>query len=195
MSRWPDTWSCEEVRQQIEAFLDGELPAAATTQIRSHLDSCPACAAQVHLANEVQNELHALPELDTPAPVLQQILDQTTRTRRQESSRISWLDLWPRPAWAALAAAGLVLALGLGILTQRPADPVQPDQAAIAQATDEARYALARTGLLTRKAGLVIRDRTLRDEVAAPTRRGLSRVLGNRTLEPSEVSSEGVNDV
>jgi len=179
----------------VEVFLDGELPPAAATQIRLHLDGCPECAAQVHLANEIQNELHALPELDAPAPVLQQILNQTVRTQSRGRSRASVLNLWPRPAWAALAAAGLALALGLGILGQRSPDPAQPDPASIAQATAEARYALARTGFLTRQAGLVIRDKALRDQVVAPTRRGLSQVLGNPAPESSGTSPEGVNDV
>lgn len=197
MSRWPETWNCDEITQHLELFLDGELPAGATTRFRSHLDRCRECAARVHLANEIQNELHALPELDTPAPVLQQILDQTVRTRESRPSLATLWGRWPRPAWAALAAAALALAFGLGVFNQRftSSEPAPPDTAALAQATAEARYALAKTGLLTRRAGRALRDKTLRDQIVAPTSRGLARAFGGDAAGQTEVSSEGVSDV
>lgn len=197
MSRWPETWSCEEIRQHVESFLDGELPAAAIDRIRSHLVECPACAAQVHLANEIQDELHALPELDAPAPVLQRILDQTVGAQKPRPALVSFWGRWPRFAWAALAAAAVALALGLGVLNQPSpsSGPEPPDPAVLAQATAEARYALAKTGLLTSKAGRVLRDRTLRDQIVMPTRRGLSQALGSTGARESGVSSKGVDDV
>lgn len=197
MSRWPDTWNCEEIRQHVEPFLDGELPPDAASRIRSHLDTCPSCAARVHLANEIQNELRGLPELDTPAPVLQRILDQTVRSEKPRPSLASLWGRWPRPVWAAVAATALALALGLGVLDQRTAapEPNRPDPVALAQATAEARYALTRTGLLTRKAGLALRDKALRDQIATPTKRGLAQALGRAEGERVGISSEGVNDV
>lgn len=197
MSRWPEIWSCEEITQHVEPFLDGELSAGATTQIRLHLDGCPECEARVHLANAIQNELHALPELDTPAPVLQQILDKTVRHPRSRRSPVSFWGRWPRPAWVALAAAALALGLGLGVLNQRSPspEPPPPDTAALTRATTEARYALTKTGLLTRKAGSLLRDKTLRAQIVAPTSRGLSRALGSTAAGQIEVSSEGANDV
>ena len=197
MSRWPETWSCEEIRLHVEPYLDGELPAATMTRMRSHLGGCPECAAQVHLANEIQNELHALPEFDIPAPVLQRILDQTIRAKEPLPTRVGIWDRWPRPTWAALAAAALALALGLGVINQPTpsSGPEPPDSAALAQATAEARYALAKTGLLTRKAGRVLHDKTLRDQIVMPTSRGLSQALGSTAAQESGVSSEGVDDV
>ena len=195
MSQLPENWNCEEIRQHLEIFLDGKLPETAAIQIQSHLEDCPGCAAQTRLARDIHNELRVLPEFDTPAPVLQQILDQTVRTESPPNASVSFWGRWPGPVWAALAATGLALLLGVGVLNQQSTDPVEPDAAAIAQATAEARYALARTGLLTRKAGLVIRDKTLRDRIAAPTSRGLSRALHNPVEEKGGASLEGVNDV
>ena len=195
MSQSPESWNCNEIRQHLEIFLDGGLPETTTNQIHSHLEDCPGCSAQAQLARELHNELRALPEFDAPAPVLQQILDQTVRTESPANDAAGLWGRWPGPAWAALAATGLALLLGVGVLNQQSPDPAEPDAATIAQATAEARYALARTGLLTRKAGLVIRDKTLRDQIAAPTNRGLSRALHNPVEEKGGASLEGVNDV
>ena len=157
---------------------------------------CPECAAHLHLAKEIQNELQALPEIDAPAPILEQILDQTVRAREQRYTLTNLWGRWPRPAWAALAVAALVLALGLGVLARRSAEPpVPPDTATLALATAQARYALAKTGLLTRKAGVAIRDKTLRDRIVVPASRGLSQALGSPASGDAGVSSEGVNDV
>lgn len=188
MSRWPETWTCKRIREHIETFLDEQLPEASLRAIGSHLDDCGECAAHAQLAREIRTELQALPEIDAPAPVLQKILDQTVRA---QSARPFWSRLealWPQPAWGALAAVALALALGLGVLTQPSSDPAQPDPESIAQATAEARYALAKAGLFTRKAGRVIRDQTLRDQIVAPTTRGFSQALGGGT-------TKGVDDV
>ena len=195
MSQWPENWDCERVREHIEVFLDGELASVEQVRFKAHLDDCLECATQLHLANEIQGELQALPEFDTPAPVLQQILDQTVRQQGPERSPSRLWQLWPRPAWVALAAGVLALIVGVAVLDQPAPDSAQPDTAAIAQATAKARYALAKTGLLTRKAGKTIRDRTLRDQIAVPTSRGLSLALGAPAAGAEKAVQEGVNDV
>lgn len=195
MSRWPEETSCEETLQQVELFLDGELPETVMARIRSHFSHCPECAAQAHLAREIQHELRGLPELDAPASVLQKIFDQTVRAEQKQPILASLWGRWPRPAWAALAAAALALALGLGVLDQRSEEPAPPDTVALAQATAEARYALAKTGLLTQKAGLVIRDKALRDRIVAPTSKVLSQALGSPGERDPQAPSQGVNDV
>lgn len=195
MSQWPENWSCEEVWEHLEELLEGELPETQATQIRSHLDQCAACEAQTRLAMEIRGELRALPELDAPAPLLQAVLDQTVKAQEPRLSLGELLGSWPRPIWAALAAASLILVLGLTVLSQRPTAPEQPDAAAIAQATAEARFALARVGVLTREAGLTIRDKALRDQVAVPTQKGLSQFLGQVSDAESRIPHEGVKDV
>ncbi len=195
MSRWPEVWSCEEIRREAEAYLDGALPEIALTGIRSHLDGCPDCAAQVQLAAEIQAELQALPEFDAPEATRRLILDQASRSTDPRRLRLPLLDLWPRAAWPALAAAALAMALGLGVLHQRSLEAPTPDPMVLAQATDEARYALVRAGLLTRKAGITIRDKTLRDQVVAPASRGLSHALDKTPLQLSGPRPEGVDDV
>ena len=37
------TWSCEQVRADLSAFYDEELPVADRIAISDHLDGCPSC--------------------------------------------------------------------------------------------------------------------------------------------------------
>ena len=104
---------------------------------------------------------------------------------------------WPRPVWGALAAAGLALVLGLAVFSQRAStpEPALDDPATLARATAEARYALAKTGLLTARAGTALRDKALRDRVVTPTRQGLNQVLGRAQQPTTPSAAEGAEDV
>jgi anti-sigma factor RsiW len=164
-------------------------------QVEAHLSDCPVCLAQVHLAKEIQNELRALPEFEAPAPVIQSIFDQTIRSEKPRRSVADFLGAWPRPVWATLAAASLVLVFALAVLNQSTTPPDQPNEAAVAQATAEARFALAQVGLATRKARVTVRDKALRDQIVVPTRKGLSRALGRDSDQKPGSLNEGVNDV
>lgn len=195
MSRSPDSQICTDIQHDLEAYLDGGLSTVRVHQVEAHLSSCPSCLAQVHLAKEIQNELRALPETDAPAPVIQAILDQTVRAEKPKRSLGAVLDLWPRPVWAALAAASLVLVLALAVKNQSTTAPDQPDEVAIAQATAEARFALAQVGLATRKAGVAVREKALLEPIIIPTQRGLSQALGRNQEADTGALYEGVNDV
>lgn len=195
MSRLPDSPICTDIQHDLEAYLEGGLSTVRVHQVEAHLSDCPSCQAQVHLAQEIQNELRALPELDAPAAVIQTIYDQTVRAEKPKRSLSAVLDLWPRPVWAALAAASLVLVFAMAVLTQNTTTPDQPDEVAIAQATAEARFALARVGLATRKAGETVREKALLEPIVAPTQRGLSQALRRNQDADTGALYEGVNDV
>lgn len=195
MSRLPDSQNCAQVQQDLETYLDGELSTVRIHQVEAHLSDCSACLAQVHLAKETQNELRAMPEMDAPAAVIQTIFDQTVRSEKPKQTLSSLPNRWPRPLWATLVAASLVLVVALAVMNQGTTTPDQPDEAAIAQATAEARFALAQVGLATRKAGLAVRNKALQDQIVTPTRRSLSRALGHNPEQESASLHEGVNDV
>jgi anti-sigma factor RsiW len=190
-----ETDRCADIQQDLEAYLDGGLSTIRVHEIEGHLSDCQACLTQMHLAKEIQNELRALPELDAPAPVIQSIYDQTVRAEEPGRSLTGWLGRWSQPVWATLAAASLVLVLGLALLNRGTSAPDQPDQATIAQATAEARFALAQVGFATRKAGLAVRDKALRDQIVLPTQRSLAESLGRDPENSSGSLDEGVDDV
>jgi anti-sigma factor RsiW len=190
-----ETHHCADIQHALEAYLDGGLSTIRVHEIEAHMADCRACLTQMHLAKEIQNELHALPELDAPAHVIQSIYDQTVRAEEPGRSPIGLLGSWSRPVWATLAATSLALVLGLTLRNQGASAPDQPDQVTIAQATAEARFALARVGFATRKAGLAVLDKTLRDQIVVPTQKSLIESLGRDPENGSGNLDEGVDDV
>jgi anti-sigma factor RsiW len=173
-----DPITCDQALDLLDPWLDGDLPPEEAGRLRAHLDRCPACAAELALAGRIQRELRALPQPDCPPEVIQRVV----RTGRGEI-----VPFPPRTRMApptmrmriAAAAAVLALAVGGGSLfvhlqTQR--DQPSPEQ--VAQATRDARLALAYLGKVTRKAGLDVRDEVLEKRLVVPAARSVSRSLG-----------------
>jgi anti-sigma factor (TIGR02949 family) len=168
---------CEEALDWIEPYLDGDLPEDEAVRLRGHLTGCPACAAELQLATRIQSELRSLPQLDCPPEVLERVRREGRGVvvpfePRRRVSRF----LGPR---LAAAAAVLALALGGGALflqIQRPSDQPSPEQ--IAQATAEAKLALAYLGRATRRASADLQEEVLAKRLVVPATRGVSRSFG-----------------
>ncbi len=191
MPRRFETLPCTAVLEQLEAHVDGDLAAAETAVFETHLESCPACAAEHALAVAVRRELRALPELDAPSGVLQEVFREAERSAsfaplrgdafrgpsvfRRPLSRVRWT----RAAAALFAAAVIGAGVWWGSLSPTSLeDPLaSADPAVVAQATEEARYALAYLTRVHRRAGLKLRDDLFADRVARPSARGLARSL------------------
>jgi anti-sigma factor RsiW len=179
----------------LELYLDGELPPAEAGEVREHIARCPACAAELRLAQALQGGLRELPELDAPPAVLARVRAAATPEMTVlpfERPAREPVPPW-RPRFAALAAA-LVLAL-LGTLLlfelQSPRPP-RPTATEVARATAEARYALAYVGRASRRAGLEIKDEVLPEHLVAPAARSLSRSLREMPgLEPDSAPRQG----
>lgn len=172
MNRPHDALSCEEALDLLDPYLDGDLPPGEMDRVRRHLDGCPACAAELSLAARIQRELRALPQPDCPPEVIERV----RRAGRGEVVPFPSRERAPR--WRIAAAAALVvLAVGGGALGIHIQHVRQQEQ--VAQATQEARLALAYFGKVTRKAGLDVRDEVLEKRLVVPVARSVSRSLGN----------------
>jgi anti-sigma factor RsiW len=175
---------CAAALALLEPYLDGELPPAEAERLREHAARCPACAAELRLAQALQGGLRELPELDVPPAVLARVRAAATpempvlpfaRPAREPAPR-SW-----QPRFAALAAALVLVLLGTLLLFElrspRASQPARPTPLEVARATAEARYALAYVGRASRRAGLEIKDEVLPEHLVAPAARSLSRSL------------------
>ena len=151
-----DGLRCEEVLDVLEAYVDGDLPTAEEIRVRAHLGSCSSCTAELALAQAIQRELRALPVPDCPPEVLRKVAPFTRPERRTA-----------RPFRSALAAAMLAAAVGTSVFFLPPFRNQEPDPEEVARATEEARYALAYIGQVSRRAGLTLRDH-LEAEPARP---------------------------
>src|SRR5436305_12462754 len=146
MNRIDDILTCNEALDLLEPYVDGDLAPAEAGRLGSHLESCPACASELALAERIQRELRALPQLDCPPEIVERVRRQGAEVvafRRPLPRRRTGLPL--RALRVAAAAALLALSLGGGALFVR-SQQQQRRAAEVAQATVEARYALALLG-------------------------------------------------
>jgi anti-sigma factor RsiW len=183
MKRAEDDLRCEEALDLLEAYLDGDLEAGEAGRVRAHLERCPGCAAELALAGRIQAELRALPELDCPP----EILEEVRRRGRGDAGNI--VPFRPRRVWGpriAAAAAVLALAVTGGALFLQSQKPDTPSPEEVAQAARDARLALAYLGQATRRAGFDVRDEVLQKRLVLPTTRGLARIsdAGQSPAEP-----------
>ena len=178
--RSDDFLSCEAALDLIEPSLDGDLDAGEEARLRAHLAACAACAAELAFAQRVQRELRALPQPEVPPELLARVV---------QAGRRGEVIPFPQPQRTgrlriAAAAALVALAVGGGSLFVH-LQHVQHQREQVAQATREARLALAYFGKVTRKAGLDIRDEVLEKRLVIPVTRSVSRSLGNSFNPPS----------
>ncbi len=70
MNHPADTYSLERCRSllgQLNAYLDGELPADLCTALETHLAACPDCRVVVDTLSQT---IHILQQMDSLAPAL-----------------------------------------------------------------------------------------------------------------------------
>ncbi|MEA2600418.1 MAG: hypothetical protein QOF89_1410 [Acidobacteriota bacterium] len=176
---------CDEALDLLEPYVDGDLPTAVADCLRAHLETCRSCAGELALARRIQSELRSLPQLDCPPEILERVRSQGGEVVPFRPRRTGL------PLRIAAAAAMLVLSLGGGALfVHFQQQPRQPSAAEIAQATQEARYALAYIGKVSRRAGLDVRDDVLARRLVRPATRSVSLSLGVATQEPAPVRGE-----
>lgn len=168
--------TCELARDLVEPYVDGDLEPVEAERLWVHLESCSACAGELALAQRIQAELRALPQLDCPPEIVERV--------RREGAQI--LPFRPPvrggsglPFRLAAAAALLAVALGGGAFFIRSQQqPRQPSAAEVARATQQARYALAYLGRVSRQASLDVRDGVLARRVVLPAARSVSHSIG-----------------
>lgn len=96
---------CSDVISQIDAWLDGELPASQAGAIAEHVAACERCGARRDEAHSLRHALHDLPYHTAPAQLRARLADAAARSRRS--------ILGSSQALAAAAAIAL-FAIGLG---------------------------------------------------------------------------------
>ena len=69
-----DRYTCEQVFQRINDYLDRELSAEEMALVRAHLDTCTECASEYSFESSVLAELKAkLRRIDLPQSVLDKV--------------------------------------------------------------------------------------------------------------------------
>jgi len=117
---------CDEIREDVLAFVEGELAPHARRQVEAHLAECEACARQAALVKETLGRVRALPEpevgdgfwADFQTAVRQRIAAETPPRPPFLRRAATWLGgcSWLQPAPALSAAAILAVLMAIGVL-------------------------------------------------------------------------------
>ncbi|MEM7247079.1 MAG: zf-HC2 domain-containing protein [Acidobacteriota bacterium] len=104
--------SCRELREDLLAYLDGELDDAAGARMQDHLDGCSACFHLSELDAGLRPALREAVPPTNPSPelearVLRRLLEQQRRASRRPATRSSRL----RRGLVGAVLAALVFAL------------------------------------------------------------------------------------
>ena len=110
--------TCEQMEQELIAYLDGRATAAQRREVEEHLAVCAGCGARAAGFQRVSSLLDEFPAAD-PSPYF----DARLRTRLAADPRRRWWSLWiPQPR-LALATAALVV-LGAWVAAIPPEAPL-----------------------------------------------------------------------
>jgi mycothiol system anti-sigma-R factor len=100
--------SCEDVQENLSAFLDGALPHERQRAIEAHLASCPKCAGQLEDYREIARVLREKVMERAPAGLQERIRAEITRQAGDNPpSHRWWLGQRAARAAALLLVAGL----------------------------------------------------------------------------------------
>lgn len=105
-----DAWT-----EKLDAYLDGELPAAEARALNEHLRGCPACAAEALSKVQRKRAVQAAAQRFTPDPAFRARIQKTIATPKPTLWGRGWLPIFVTATAAALLiAAAFVLPLRRG---------------------------------------------------------------------------------
>jgi hypothetical protein len=104
---------CKQCTENLTAFLDGELRASNSAQMRLHLDICPTCADELRSLKEAADYIESHHrDLETRLESWNMV-----RARLSASESSAWFHFFAPNRWRiALASLAIVAALGIGHL-------------------------------------------------------------------------------
>ncbi len=102
---------CQQIQELLSAYLDGEVEPSQQSQIKVHLETCPACRGQWEDLVASVALLRGLPEVSPPAFFREQLRLKLESRSFSAPRRRSWFG-WPR-----FIAAAAVLMVALSVTT------------------------------------------------------------------------------
>ena len=161
---YPHDW----MDARVEAYLDEALPTDEQARFELALAADADWEAELFLARQIRDSLHALPQPVCPPRVTDAVLAQV---RRQ--AQVSWIDRlqgWIEQQWLALwqpalAMAVLLLLVVSAALIGRPTPQAAYADAEVDRAMQEVQWALAYLSEVGRQTGKVVRDEVIAERV------------------------------
>lgn len=130
--------NCEQVQSHLVDYLYDELSMELRREVEAALDHCPDCASKLAEMQQVHELVTAVPKIDVPPHVHQNImrearLQAAAMGKGRWWSGIRWSALLTSPAFATALVVALVLGVGL-TLQHRGAMPESPQAPSLASA-------------------------------------------------------------
>lgn len=128
---------CDSVREQLTAYLDGDLDDHRGSAVRGHLRGCEACRNVARDEAALRDCLRALPPLDPPASLWEGVQRQLAAAEIADAERPAWrralarlARLAPRPSHLGFAAAAIAAAILLLVVRAQDDDRAAPGKPA-----------------------------------------------------------------
>lgn len=109
---------CESVREQLTAYLDGDLTGDRGSAVRGHLRGCDACRDVATNEAALRDGLRALPPVDPPASLWAGVQARLAAAEVADAEKPAWrraLTRWmpkaPQVAFGSVAVAGAIIFL------------------------------------------------------------------------------------
>jgi hypothetical protein len=115
--------NCTVVTQMLSAFIDHEVSASDESTVHGHLDNCASCRRQMEMLRQTAGTLSALPEIEPPAFLLQQIMTATVaKPTFAEKLSAAFTPAVKTPQYLRWAGAGAAAAIALiALMLSQPA--------------------------------------------------------------------------
>ncbi len=122
---------CATVRQQLSAYVDGELQEARRLRLEAHLGSCQGCSAELQRLRTLSNYLNRSLVISLPEHDARRFWDHVERKIEGAKAPRWWtLDrvrelfrFYPKIGWASAAVLGTTILLFAADLVLRPSMP------------------------------------------------------------------------
>jgi hypothetical protein len=108
---------CDDVRERLTAYLDGDIDDDRGSAIRGHLRGCEACRTAASDEAMLRDELRHLPPIDPPTSLWAGVQRQLAAAEVADAEKSRWrraVSRWlPMAPRFGLAAAAIAIAVGV----------------------------------------------------------------------------------
>ncbi|HTL37378.1 MAG TPA: zf-HC2 domain-containing protein [Kofleriaceae bacterium] len=124
--------SCESIRKQLTAYLDGELEGDRGSVVRGHLRGCEDCRKAAADEAVLRDGLRALPPVDPPASLWAGVQAKLAAAEIADAEKPAWRRFLTRlaPRAPQLGFAGLAVAAAIIFFVVRARHDAEPSQVA-----------------------------------------------------------------
>lgn len=122
--------NCDQAQLLLSDYVVGRMRPESEVQMRSHLTSCPACAAELELSQRAMQMVESLISQQPPSEMWSRVAQQVGVKMRRRAALANWRAWCTAPRrWSWALAAVLVIGGAMSIrqkLNTPPAPPVLP---------------------------------------------------------------------